>query len=139
MLGTLVLLTASACGPSFDEAQGAWQAQHIDSYVFDYQRNCVCPGTGLWWRITVRRDTVVAATLLDSSDIATRNIGATLGMHPTINRMFEGIADFAHHPHTWTRVHYDRKWHFPSEGKGDRTDRAGSGFHFYVRNFQPTP
>src|SRR5262245_21345927 len=97
-LGTVVLVTLSACGPSLDEAQRAWQAEDIDSYVFEYQRNCICPGTGLWWRITVRRDTVVTATLVDSSDVATRNLGASLGMHPTINQMFEGIAAFAHRP-----------------------------------------
>ena len=138
-LGTVALVTVTACGPSFDEAQRAWQAQGIESYVFEYQRNCVCPGTGLWWRITVRRDTVVTATLLDSSDVATRNLGASLGMHPTVNQMFDGIAAFAHRPHTWTRVHYDATWHYPSDARGDATDRAGNGWRFYVRNFHPAP
>jgi Family of unknown function (DUF6174) len=136
---SVALLTLSACGPSLEEAHSAWQREHPDSYVFEYQRNCVCPGTGLWWRITVRRDTVVTAALVDSSDVATRNLGASLGMHPTITQMFDGITAFAHRPHTWTRVHYDAKWHFPSDARGDVTNRVGLGFHFYVRNFHPTP
>ena len=66
-------------------------------------------------------------------------MGAPLSMHPTLSQMFDGIADFARHPHTWTRVHYDTHWHFPSDAKGDATDRTGHGWHFYVRNFHPTP
>ena len=135
----LVVLAPAGCGPSLEEAQRAWQREQPDSYTFEYQRNCVCPGTGLWWRVTVRKDTVVAAALLDSSDVATRNLGSSPGMHPTISQMFEGIAAFAHRPHTWTRVHYDKQWHFPSDAKGDATDVAGNGFHLYVRNFHPTP
>jgi uncharacterized protein DUF6174 len=136
---SVALLALSACGPSFEEAQSAWQRDHPDAYVFEYQRNCVCAGTGVWWRVAVRRDTVIAATLLDSSDVATRNLGTSLGMHPTITQLFEGIANFAQFPHTWTRVHYDAKWHFPSDARGDVTNRVGKGFHFYVRNFHPTP
>src|SRR5262245_51837653 len=98
-LGTVGLGTLSACGPSLDEAQRAWQAEDIDSYVFEYQRNCICPGTGLWWRITVRRDTVVTATLVDSSDVATRNVGAALGMDPSINQMFVGMTRFPDRSH----------------------------------------
>lgn len=135
----IALLALAGCGPSREEAQNAWQREHLASYVFEYQRNCVCPGTGLWWRITVRQDTVVAATLLDSSDVATRNLGSSLGMHPTISQMFDGIAAFAQRPHTWTRVHYDKRWHFPSDARGDATDVAGEGWHFYVRNFHPAP
>jgi hypothetical protein len=135
----IALLALAACGPSLEEARQAWQREHPDSYVFEYQRNCACPGSGLWWRITVRHDSVVAATLLDSSDIATRNLRTSLAMHPTVSQMFEGIAAFAHRPHTWTRVHYDRRWHFPSDARGDATDVIGSGWHFYVRNFHPMP
>ena len=136
---SFALLALSACGPSIDEAQRAWQRDHPDSYVFEYQYTCACAGTGLWWRVTVRRDTVIAAALLDSSDVATRNLGTSLGMHPTITQLFDRIATFAHSPHTWTRVHYDAKWHYPSDVRGDMTSRTGQAFHMYVRNFHPTP
>ena len=136
---SLALLALSACGPSVEDAQRAWQRDHPKSYVFEYQYNCVCAGNGLWWRVTVQRDTVVAATLLDSSDVATRNFRPSLGMHPTITQLFNGIATFAHSPHTWTRVHYDATWHFPTDARGDVTNRAAQGFHFFVRNFHPTP
>ena len=135
----IALLALAGCGPSLEEAQRAWQREHLASYVFEYQRNCVCPGTGLWWRVTVRQDTVVAATLLDSSDVATRNLGTALDMHPTISLIYSGIAAFAQRPHTWTRVHYDKRWHFPSDARGDATDVAGKGWHLYVRNFHPAP
>jgi uncharacterized protein DUF6174 len=133
-----VLLVLWACGPKLEDARLAWQRDHPDSYGFEYQRNCACPGSGLWWRITVKDDSIVAAQLLDSSaDIS--ELGASLQMHPTISQMFDGIAAFAHHPHTWTRVHYDSRWHFPADARGDATDRTASGWHFYVRNFRPIP
>lgn len=136
---SVALLALSACGPSLEEARSAWQRDHPDAYVFEYQRNCVCGGTGLWWRVTVRRDTVIAATLLASPDGASRNFDAPLGMHPTITQLFDRLDIFAHSPHTWTRVHYDAKWHFPADARGDVTNRAGQAFHLYVRNFHPTP
>ena len=134
----IALLALSACGPKLEDARLAWQSDHPDSYVFEYQRNCVCPGSGLWWRITVKDDSTVAAQLLDSS-AATGDLGTSPRMHPTISQMFDGIAAFAQHPHTWTRVHYDSRWHFPADARGDATDRAAGGFHFYIRNFHPIP
>ncbi len=132
------LLALWACGPKLEDARLAWQRGHPDSYVFEYQRNCVCPGSGLWWRITVKDDSTVAAQLLDSS-ATPGDLGTSPRMHPTISQMFDGIAAFAQHPHTWTRVHYDSRWHFPADARGDATDRTAGGFHFYVRNFHPIP
>jgi len=48
---SIALLALAGCGPSLEEAQSAWQREHPDAYVFEYQRNCICPGTGLWWQI----------------------------------------------------------------------------------------
>src|SRR5512147_2887749 len=101
------LLTLWACGPSFEDAQIAWQRARPDSYVFEYQRSCRCPGAGLWWRVTVRNDSVVDVQLLDSPP-AGRSPDYSLRMsHPTLSQLFEGIASFASQPHTWTKVHYD--------------------------------
>jgi hypothetical protein len=134
----IALLAAWACGPSFEDARSAWQRARPDSYVFEYQRSCVCPGSGAWWRVTVRRDTVVDAQLLDAPT-ADRSPDYALGMsHPTLSQLFDGIAAFANRPHTWTRVRYDRHWRFPIHASGDATDRLGSQWRFSVRNFHPT-
>lgn len=135
--GVAIALLALSCGPKLEDARLAWQSDHPDSYVFEYQRNCVCPSTGVWWRVTVQHDSVVAAQRLDSS--AGVSDPTALGLHPTISQMFDGIALFAQRPHTWTRVHYDRRWHYPADARGDMTDRTAGGFHFYVRNFHAIP
>ena len=138
LLLPLPLLGLWACGPSLEDARAAWQRVRPDSYVFEYQRNCVCPGSGEWWRVTVRHDSVVDADLLEAP--ADRNPGSTFGkmMHPTLSQMFDGIAAFASRPHTWTKIRYDRHWRFPSQASGDATDRLGSQWRFNVRNFHPT-
>jgi hypothetical protein len=134
----VALLGLWACGPSLEDARATWQRVHPDSYVFEYQRNCICPGSGEWWRVTVRQDSVVDAQLLEAP-AADRNPGSTFGkiLHPTLSQMFDGIATFASRPHTWTKVRYDRHWRFPSQASGDATDRMGSQWRFNVRNFQP--
>jgi hypothetical protein len=132
----IALLAISACGPKLDDARLAWQREQPDSYVFEYQRNCVCPGSGVWWRVTVQHDSVVAAQRLDSAAISDPKL---LLLHPTISQLFDGIDEFAHRPHTWSRVHYDKRWHFPADARGDVTNRAAAGFHFYVRNFHAIP
>lgn len=133
-----VPLLWSACGPSVDEAALTWERDHPDSYVFEYQRNCACPGSGVWWRVTVRTDSVVAAQLLDSNAI-NNGLGTSIRMHPTISQLFDGLLKVAHRPHTWTRVKYDPKWHYPIRATGDATDRTDSHFQFNLRNFQPLP
>jgi len=133
----IALLALPACGPKLEDARLAWQSDHPDAYVFEYQRNCVCPGSGLWWRVTVRNDSVVTAQSLDSS--TSTSDPAALRLHPTISQMFDGIAAFALRPHTWSRVHYDKRWHFPADARGDMTDRTAGGFHLYVRNFHSIP
>ena len=134
---SLALLALWTCGPSFEDAQIVWQRTHPASYVFEYQRSCRCPGSGLWWRVTVRNDSVVAVQLLDAS-ANDHPADYSLSMsHPTLSQMFEGLAAFAGEPHTWTRVHYDAHWRFPNRASGDATDRTGSRWGFKVRNFRP--
>lgn len=132
------LLAVSACGPSVEQAALVWQRDHPDSYVFEYQRNCACPGSGLWWRVTVKHDSVVAAQLLDSTAI-NNALGTSLRMHPTISQLFDGLLKVASRRHTYTRVTYDPKWHYPVSAMGDATDRTNSHFQFNLRNFQPLP
>src|SRR5262245_56960172 len=87
-LVSISLLATGGSGPSLDEAQDAWQRAHPADYVFEYQRVCVCPRSGAWWRVTVRRDSVVEIQQLDST-------GATPyspeGSHPTLTQLFDGI------------------------------------------------
>lgn len=134
---SIALLAQWACGPSLDEARDAWHRGHPDSYLFEYQRSCFCPGSGAWWRVTVRHDSVVDVQLLDSpTDVG--HLDYSSGMsHPTLSQLFDGIAAFSLGPHTWTRVRYDRQWHFPSHASGDVTDRTDSRWNFSVRNFHP--
>lgn len=139
LLSLIALLTLWACGPSFEDAQIAWQRARPVSYVFEYQRSCRCTGAGMWVRVTVRNDSVVDAQLLDPP-AADRPPDYSLRIsHPTLSQMFEGIAAFASQPHTWTRVHYDSHWHFPDRASGDATDRVDSRWSFKVRNFHPLP
>jgi len=133
----VALLGLWACGPSLEDAQATWQRVRPDSYVFEYQRNCICPGSGAWWRVTVRHDSVTEAQLIDAPP-AGRGPNLALGMsHPTVSQMFDGIAAFANTPHTWTKIRYDRHWRFPSHASGDATDRLGRQWSFTIRNFQP--
>ncbi len=134
-----VILALSACGPKLEDARLAWQRVQPRAYVFEYQRNCACPGSGLWYRVTVRDDSVTAAELLESSSPGNPGPGFSRSMHPTISQMFDGIVEFEQHPHTWTRIHYDPRWHFPDDARGDATNRLEGSFHFYVRNFHPIP
>lgn len=128
------LLALLGCGPSMEEARDAWQRAHPDAYVFEYQRTCVCPGSGTWWRITVRQDSVVAVQVVDSGTV--HEPLDPLGLsHPTLSQLFDGIAAFSLRPHTWTKVRYDRQWHFPSSASGSLTDRYDSRWSFEVRNF----
>ena len=133
-----VLVTISACGPSVDDAALVWQREHPDSYVFEYQSICVCPGSGLWWRVTVRDDSVVASELLDSTAIR-NGLGASLKVHPTITQLFDGLTSMTHRPHSWTKIRYDPEWHYPVSAKGDATDQNNSHFQITLRNFKPLP
>jgi hypothetical protein len=134
----LALLALWACEPSLEDARAVWHRAQPVSYVFEYQRTCVCPGSGTWWRVTVRDDSVVNAQLLPSP-AANRDPAYGLNMsHPTLSQLFDGIAAFEDQPHTWTRVRYDRHWRFPSHASGDATDRLGSHWSFRVRNFHAT-
>ena len=135
---SIALLGLWACGPSLEEARDAWQRAHPDSYVFEYQRSCLCPGSGAWWRVTVRRDSVAQVQRLDSPSDDGR-LDSSRMAHPTVSQLFDGIAAFSVVPHTWTKVRYDRRWHFPRYASGDATDRNGRRWRFTVRNFQPLP
>lgn len=138
---TLLIVSCGAfalagCGPSLDDARLAWLRARPKAYVFEYQRNCTCPGSGAWWRITVRGDSVVGAQLLDSLH-ADRRLGSSRRNHPTVTQMFDGIALFDQQPHTWTKVRYDAQWHYPSRASGDETDRNDAHWMFVIRKFTP--
>jgi len=135
LLLSIALLTLWSCGPSFDEARDAWQRAQPAAYIFEYQRSCFCPGSGAWWRVTVRHDSVVDVQLL-ASPTADGHLEYSPRMsHPTLSQLFDGIAAFSLGPHTWTKVQYDRQWHFPSHASGDVTDRTHGRWSFSVRNF----
>lgn len=130
------LLALAACRQSLEDARAAWDRDRPDAYVFEYQRNCSCPGSGAWWRITVREDSVVSAELLDSLN-ADRRLGSSLAAHPTVDQLFDGIATFGTHPHTWTKARFDSRWHFPTHASGDVTNIYNRHWDVVIRNFQP--
>ena len=133
---TILLFGLWACTPSLDEAQAAWQRIRPAGYSFEYQRTCYCPQSGVWWRVTVRHDSVVDVEQLDSLGSAPY---APKVSHPNLTQLFDGIRAFKLRPHTWAKVSYDKKWHFPNEASGDATDRIGNGWRFRVRDFQSLP
>src|SRR5206468_9819328 len=81
-----------ACQRDMAAHRRAWEAARPSSYVFEYQRTCFCPASGAWWRITVKRDSVTDAQLIDSTRV-TRGLRYihTLAQ-PTLSELFTEIA-----------------------------------------------
>jgi hypothetical protein len=137
LFSSVPLAVLLACGHSLDSERAAWQRARPRSYVFEYQRSCFCPGSGAWWRVTVRDGSVADVLLLDSTG-AERGLDYARTMpHPTLSGLFDDIAALSQRPHATSRVQYDSKWHFPSHASGDRSDRTDNYWSLIVRNFRP--
>ncbi len=126
----------TACQRDMAAHRRAWEAARPSSYVFEYQRTCFCPASGAWWRITVKRDSVTDAQLIDSTGV-TRGLRYihTLAQ-PTLSELFTEIAANLEPATAWARVDYDPQWHFPINATGDVVDRTDSKWTLIVRHFR---
>ena len=113
--GLLLVLTISlmSCGDSVQDNLDVWEKIRPNAYAFEYQRSCFCPGAGAWWRITVRRDSVVGVELIDTTEAGRGLDVARRGPHPTISSLFEDLERDSARPSAQVRVQYHRVWHFP--------------------------
>src|SRR5437660_12769906 len=115
-----------ACQRDMAAHRRAWEAARPSSYVFEYQRTCFCPASRAWWRITVKRDSVAGAQLVDSTGL-TRGLRYihTLAQ-PTLSELFTEIASDLELTTAWARVDYDPQSHFPMNATGDAADLPDS-------------
>jgi hypothetical protein len=102
-----------ACGDSLQDNLAVWEAMQPHAYVFEYQRSCFCPGSGAWWKITVRGDSVVGVELVDTAEAQRGLDVASRGRHPTISLFFEYLERDSARPFAKVQVEYHRIWHFP--------------------------
>jgi hypothetical protein len=144
ILGTVLCITLGALWIVDDRPLGverrAWELLRPRSYSFEYQYTCFCPGSGLWWRISVRDETYLYYQLVDPSKLSGHfpALESPPVQLPNLSTLFDDIAQRASGS-TLYHVRFDPRWHFPVHAYGDRLLWSDSYWTMSVRNFHPDP
>ena len=142
LLGAILAAgTLAACiGQSIDAHYRAWRNLGIHNYQFEYQRLCFCPGSGAWWRVTVKGDSAVNVQLVDTGS-ARRGLNyASQLPQPTIPDLFHDLTRDSRPALAQLHVEYNELWHFPSAMKVDPSPTTiDDEWELTVRNFRPWP
>jgi hypothetical protein len=122
-------------------AESRWQASRPAHYAYEYQVECFCGYAGIWARLEVRGDSVVAATEVNPQPGAPP---LPLSYWPTVNGLFAQL-------HAITEnaggnylkdlsADYDPAWGYPVRIDMTCTDQvADCGEHAEARNLQSLP
>ena len=140
ILATVMSVTLSAFllvfAPPMRAERWAWERAHPKNYTFEYQYTCFCPGSGAWWRISVRDETFLYFQLVDPPKLTDHSPGLEKPpvQLPNMSTIFDKIAARASGS-TYYRVRYDPRWHFPVYAHGDNWFWTDSDWTISVRNF----
>jgi hypothetical protein len=86
-----------------------WNAQHLDSYSYEYSRYCFCVFEVVGVRIEVRDGEVVGAW--EANDAPVQH---PLSMYPTVNDLFDFIDEAARSNPDFIDAKYDAERHYPT-------------------------
>ena len=74
ILGTVICITLGVLWLVYDHPRGVerrvWERLRPRSYSFEYQYTCFCPGSGLWWKISVRDEAFLYYQAVDPSKLS---------------------------------------------------------------------
>jgi uncharacterized protein DUF6174 len=143
ILGTVICMTLGALwlyAPPMSVERRAWGWVRPQSYSFEFRYTCFCPGSGVWWRISVRDESGLYYQLVDPSKLTRHFDGLESPpvVLPNLSTIFDDIANRASGS-TYYRVRYDPRWHFPVYAHGENLFRTDSDWTFSVRDFHPDP
>ena len=115
----------------------SWRATAPDSYEFEYEWGCFCPGAGTWWRVAVANGRVVSAQVVDSTNVGKGGPVPPRGGQPTIDSVFAHARRALEDGNASVTILYDSAYHFPRELTVDRDERAiDDEWSIHVRAFR---
>ncbi|QSQ22436.1 hypothetical protein JY651_46210 [Pyxidicoccus parkwayensis] len=125
LTGALIFGTL-ACGDraELDSQRRAWESVRPSHYHFDYTVRGFAPGGGPW-RLEVKGTQVVSATYVGSGPEPTP--GVTAAFAPTIDDLFDQVAQGLDASSVEVSVSYDPQWHHPADAYFDAGEE-GDGF-----------
>ena len=140
----MFLLLAVACigcthnPPHALDHAALWRASKPSAYTFEYRKQCFCELTGIWWRVEVRGDRVVAAAPVSPGDSAHADAVESLAEHPTIDELFQELARLRSLPAAKLDVRFNTVYHFPAFIDADEVaGLADDEWRMQVRNVVP--
>lgn len=122
-----LIVGLTRCGPGeaeLDSERSAWESVRPTRYRFDYTVTGFAPGGGPW-NIEVNAEQVVSVAYAGPG--ATPEIGLNAETAPTIEDLFERVAQALDKGQSDVTVRYDPQWHHPVEAYFDGGEE-GSGF-----------
>jgi hypothetical protein len=138
----LLLIACISCRHSRPQAldQAAlWRATKPSAYTFEYRKDCFCsPIGGIWWRVEVRGERVVAAAPVSPGDSSHADAIESLAEHPTIDELFQELARLRSLPAAKLDIRFDTVYHFPAFIDADEVaGLADDEWRMQVRNLAP--
>ena len=144
LIGTTAMGLAAGCLPIDDVTRvdfnrTAWDAVKPHEYVFEYVRDCLCPGRGAWWRVRIRGDSVIHVELADTGAAQRDDILEGLEMHhPTIDEIFAQISHDLRRKPSAFEITYHPLWHHPREIDVDVSSTTfGDEWGISIRGVRP--
>jgi hypothetical protein len=142
--GIVFLLLGVACigcrhnPPHALDHAALWRASKPAAYTFEYRKECFCELTGIWWRVEVRGNRVVAAAPVSPGDSAHADSVKSLDEHPTIDDMFQRLAQLRSVRPAKLDVRFDSVLHFPAFIDADEAaEVADDEWRIAIRNVTP--
>jgi hypothetical protein len=130
LLGTFaaILTTGVGCGSDLNDLESqrqSWKDARPAHYQFDYTRKGFSDGTPSW-RIEVRGEQVVSVNPVDPS--VPPSLGPSVADAPTVEKLFQEVADNLLRNSVEVEVRYDSKWHHPADAFFAWGLASGDGF-----------
>ena len=111
----VLILGGVGCGSDLNELERqrlSWRDDRPDRYQFEYTLTGFADGTPTW-RIEVQGAQVVSVSPVDPS--VSPEAGPSVEEAPTVEKLFQDVADNLLRGGTEVEVRYDAQWHHPVE------------------------
>ena len=146
-MAVLTLAASSSEGPfniheirDLGNAEARWDASRPAHYSYEVQINCFCGTAGIWARVEVRGDSIVAL-----SDVNAQPGDPPLpqGAWPTIDGLFTQLHAMVENPSDYVKdvsASYDQAYGYPVHIQMSCTDQVTDcGMTADARSLQPLP